>query len=138
MGWMSAGRAANTGLLRERERMPGKMAPPLRRTQAAAGSTVKWNFLWKSMPRMGPSTFPVMKSNLHRLVVLQAKNEGPLGTSGNGCTSSSGEQAALWSSWTRYQGHGSPGVGQEESACGVIFEEDQVSQADGVDTTRGA
>ena len=65
MGWMSAGRAANTGLLRERERMPGKMAPPLRRTQAAAGSTVRLNFLRKSMPRMGPSTSPVMKSNLH-------------------------------------------------------------------------
>ena len=39
MGWMSAGKAANTGLLRERERMPGKVMPPLRQTQAAAGST---------------------------------------------------------------------------------------------------
>ena len=36
IGWMSAGKAANTGLLRERERMPGKVVPPLRRTQAAA------------------------------------------------------------------------------------------------------
>ena len=45
IGWMSAGRAANTGLLRERERMPGKMEPLLHRTKAAAGSTVMWNFL---------------------------------------------------------------------------------------------
>ena len=31
-----------------------------------------------------------------------------------------------------------PGVGQEESACGMVFEEDQVSRVDGVDTARGA
>ena len=65
MGWMSAGRAANTRLLRERERMPRKMAPSPRWTQAAAWSLVMWNFLRKSMPRMGPSISPVMKSNLH-------------------------------------------------------------------------
>ena len=65
IGWMSAGKAANTGLLRERERMPGKVMPPLRQTQAAAGSTVMWNFLKKSMPKMGPSTSAVMKVKLH-------------------------------------------------------------------------
>ena len=63
IGWMSAGRAANTGLLRER--MPGKVVPPLQRTQAAARSTVMWNFLKKSMPKMGPSTSAVMKVKLH-------------------------------------------------------------------------
>ena len=47
-------------------------------------------------------------------------------TSGNGCTISGGEQAALWSSWTRYQGHRGPSVTQEESTCGVVFEENQV------------
>ena len=64
-GWMSAGRAASTGLLRERERMPGKVVPPLQQTQAATGSTVMWNFLKKSMPKMGPSTSAVMKVKLH-------------------------------------------------------------------------
>ena len=63
MGWMSAGRAANTELLRER--MPRKMAPSPHQMQAAAGSTVMWNFLRKALPRMEPSTSPVMKSNLH-------------------------------------------------------------------------
>ena len=60
MGWMSAGRAENTGLLRERERMPRKVVLSLRCTQAAARSSVMWNFLRKSMPRMGPSTSPIM------------------------------------------------------------------------------
>ena len=62
---MSTGRAVNTGLLRVRQRMPRKMAPAPRWTQAAAGSTVLWNFLRKSMPRMGPSASPVMQLNLH-------------------------------------------------------------------------
>ena len=30
-----------------------------------AGSTVMWNFLKKSMPKMGPSTSAVMKVKLH-------------------------------------------------------------------------
>ena len=63
IGWLSAGRAASTGLLRER--MPGKVVPPLRCMQAATGSTVMWNFLRKLMPKMGPSTSPVMKVKLH-------------------------------------------------------------------------
>ena len=63
IGWMSAGRAASTGLLRER--MPGKVVPLLRCTQAATGWTVMWNFLRKSMPKMGPSTSPVMFVKLH-------------------------------------------------------------------------
>ena len=70
----------------------------------------------------------------HRLVVLQAKDEGPLRTSGDGGTVGGSEQAALWRSWARYQGHGGPSVGQEKGACGVVLDEDQMSRADGVDT----
>ena len=40
MGWISAGRAENTRLLRERESMPGKMGPSPHLTQVASRSTV--------------------------------------------------------------------------------------------------
>ena len=56
MGWMSTDRAANSGWLRKRESVPRKMAPSRHWTQAAPGFTVIWNFLRKSMPRMGLST----------------------------------------------------------------------------------
>ena len=110
MGWMSAGRAASTGLLRERERMHGKMALLPCRTRAATGSTVMWNFQRKSIPRMGPSTSPVMKVKLHCCIAdwlsFRQRVRGlPLRTSGYGHTIGGGEQATLWRSWTRYQGH---------------------------------
>ena len=39
---MSVGSDENTELLRERDRLPGKMALSLRQAQAATGSTVIW------------------------------------------------------------------------------------------------
>ena len=51
-------------LLREVEREPGKTVPLLRRTQEADRSTVILNWLIKLIPRMGPSTWPWIKSKL--------------------------------------------------------------------------
>ena len=67
MGWMSAGRAANTRLLRERERMPRKMAPLPRWTQAAAWSLVMWivELPEEVNAQDGLLHITVMKSNLH-------------------------------------------------------------------------
>ena len=65
MGWMSTGRAANTRLLRER--MPRKMAPLLRWTQAAAWYLVMWivELPEEVNAQDGPLHITVMKSNLH-------------------------------------------------------------------------
>ena len=61
---MLLGRADRTMLLREVEREPGKTVPLLRRTQEADRSTVILNWLIKLIPRMGPSTWPWIKSKL--------------------------------------------------------------------------
>ena len=87
--------------------MPRKMAPSPRWTQAAAWSLVMWNFQVNAQD--GPLHIPCdeVKPALmqDRQVVLQAKDERPLGTSGNGRPIGGGEQAALWRCWTRNQGH---------------------------------
>ena len=62
MDWMSAGSPENTGLLRERDRVSGKMTPS---DAAAARSTIMWNFLRKSMLRMRPSMSSMTKSKVH-------------------------------------------------------------------------
>ena len=93
------------------------------------------------MPRMGfhiPCDEVKLALVQDRPVVLQVKDEMPLGTGGVSHPIGGSEQAALWRHWTGNQGHRSARVSQEESACGVVLEEDQVARADSVDTTQGA
>ena len=59
---MSVGSDENTELLRERDRLPGKMALSLRQAQAATGSTVIW--VPEEVDALH-STSSVMKSKVH-------------------------------------------------------------------------
>ena len=132
---MSVGSDENTELLRERDRLPGKMALSLRQAQAATGSTVIW--VPEEVDALHIFRDEVESALVQSwLVVRQAKSKCPLWTSGDGHPVGGGEEAASWS-WkcrARNKGNWDTSVGQEQSACGVVLEEDQVAPADVVDT----
>ena len=85
--------------------MPGKVVPPLQRTQAATGSTVMRivELPEEVNAQDGPLHIRCDESDVAlvhgRLAVLKVKCEGSLRTGGDGCAVGGGEQATLRRRW---------------------------------------
>ena len=97
IAWMSAGRVASTGLLRER--MTGNLVPLLQRTQADTGIDGHVELSEEDDAQDGPLYVCCDKGEVAlvygQLAVLKVNCEGSLRTSGDGCAVGCGEQAAL-------------------------------------------
>ena len=95
MDWMSAGSPENTGLLRERDRVSGKMTP-----SDAGRRQVHYHVELPEEVNAQDETLHVFHDEIEgalvqsQLVVFEMESECSLWTSGDCCSSGSGEEAA--------------------------------------------